>query len=144
MRKLKVQHEEVSLSDVVERFFYVKEAQHCSANTLRDYSEHLNRFLKDSNNCIEYDVLEKDVLQYFASIPNTSPARYNKPFQNINALLNRSKQRLAWVALATGANNGLTILTRLGCIELFLALTAVFTATCIGKEPRVLLPEDQV
>ena len=47
------------------------------------------------------------------------------------------------VALATGANTGLTILTGLGCIMLFLALTAIFTATYIGKEPRALLPKDQ-
>ena len=47
------------------------------------------------------------------------------------------------VALATGANAGLTILTGLGCIALFLALTAIFTATYIGKEPRALLPKDQ-
>ena len=47
------------------------------------------------------------------------------------------------VALATGANTGLTILTGLGCIALFLLLTAVFTATYITKEPRELLPKDQ-
>ena len=47
------------------------------------------------------------------------------------------------VALATGANAGLTILTGLGCIVLFLLLTAIFTATYIGKEPRQLLPEDK-
>ena len=33
-------------------------------------------------------VLESDVLTFFAAIPDTFPARYNKPFQNINAFLN--------------------------------------------------------
>ena len=47
----------------------------------------------------------------------------------------------AAVELATGASLGLTILTGLGCMVLFLALTAIFTATYIGKEPRQLLPE---
>ena len=47
------------------------------------------------------------------------------------------------VALATGANAGLTILTGAGCIALFLLLTAIFAATYIGKEPRQLLPEDK-
>ena len=28
------------------------------------------------------------MLTFFAAIPDTSPARYNKPFQNINAFLN--------------------------------------------------------
>ena len=45
--------------------------------------------------------------------------------------------------LATGANAGLTILTGLGCIVLFLLLTAIFIATYINKEPRQLLPEDK-
>lgn len=35
-----------------------------------------------------YPLLESDVLTFFAAIPDTSPARYNKPFQNINAFLN--------------------------------------------------------
>ncbi len=45
------------------------------------------------------------------------------------------------VALSTGANPILTILSGIGCIVLFLALTAIFTATFIHKEPRDLLPE---
>ena len=49
----------------------------------------------------------------------------------------------AAVELATGASLGLTILSGLGCMVLFLALTAIFTATYIGKEPRALLPKDQ-
>ena len=49
----------------------------------------------------------------------------------------------AAVELATGASLGLTILTGLGCMVLFLLLTAIFTATYIGKEPRALLPEDK-
>ena len=46
------------------------------------------------------------------------------------------------VVLSTGANAGLTMLTGLGCMVMFLLLTAIFTATYIGKEPRALLPED--
>ena len=49
----------------------------------------------------------------------------------------------ATVALATGASPLLTALTGAGCIALFLLLTAIFTATYIGKEPRTLLPEDK-
>ena len=49
----------------------------------------------------------------------------------------------AAVELATGANAALTALSGLGCMVLFLALTAIFTATYIGKEPRALLPEDK-
>jgi hypothetical protein len=49
----------------------------------------------------------------------------------------------AAVALATGASPLLTALTGAGCIALFLLLTAIFTATYIGKEPRELLPQDK-
>ncbi len=49
----------------------------------------------------------------------------------------------AKVALSTGASPVLTALSGLGCMVLFLLLTAVFTATYIDKEPRQLLPEDK-
>lgn len=48
----------------------------------------LARFLADSHNSLDYPLLESDVLTFFAAIPDTSPARYNKPFQTINAFLN--------------------------------------------------------
>ncbi len=47
------------------------------------------------------------------------------------------------VALSIGASPMLTALSGIGCMVLFLLLTAVFTATYIGKEPRQLLPEDK-
>ena len=49
----------------------------------------------------------------------------------------------AAVELATGASPMLTVLSGLGCVALFLLLTAIFTATYINKEPRALLPEDK-
>ena len=49
----------------------------------------------------------------------------------------------AVVTLHAGADRLLTLLTALSCIVLFLLLTAIFTATYIGKEPRQLLPEDK-
>ncbi len=49
----------------------------------------------------------------------------------------------AAVALSTGASPVLTMLSGIGCMVLFLLLTAVFTATYIGKEPRQLLPQDK-
>ena len=49
----------------------------------------------------------------------------------------------AVVTLHAGADRLLTLLTALSCIALFLLLTAVFTATYIGKEPRELLPQDK-
>ena len=55
---------------------------------MRDYRNCLADFLKHSQNSVSYAPLEQDALRYFAAIPDTSPARYNKPFQNINAFFN--------------------------------------------------------
>lgn len=55
---------------------------------MKDYRNCLARFLADSHNSLDYPLLESDVLTFFAAIPDTSPARYNKPFQTINAFLN--------------------------------------------------------
>jgi hypothetical protein len=49
----------------------------------------------------------------------------------------------AVVTLHAGADRLLTLLTALSCIVLILLLTAIFTATYIGKEPRELLPQDK-
>lgn len=88
MRMMKIQNEVETLTTVAKKFLRVKEAQHCSMNTLRDYREQISKFLLVSSGSLEYAVLEDDVLHFFASIPDTSPARYNKPFQNINSLFN--------------------------------------------------------
>ena len=63
--------------------------------------------------------------------------------QSVGASILGDTAESAVVALHTGASPALTALSGLGCILLFLALTAVFTATYIGKEPRQLLPESK-
>ena len=88
MRMMKIQEPTMTLTMLAEKFLMVKEAQHCSKNTLRDYQAHVRKFVESSRDSLEYDVLEQDVLRYFSAIPNTSPARYNIPFQNVNAFLN--------------------------------------------------------
>ena len=35
---------------------------------------------------MDVDVLKKEILEYFANIPTTSPARYNHPYQYLHAL----------------------------------------------------------
>ena len=70
------------------KILLVKESQHTGEETMKDYRNCLARFLADSHNSLDYPLLESDVLTFFAAIPDTSPARYNKPFQNINAFLN--------------------------------------------------------
>lgn len=88
MRMMKIQQETLTLEDAAKKFLLVKEAQHTGTATMNDYRNCLARFVKSSHNSVEYAQLEDDVLAFFSAIPNTSPARYNKPFQNINAFLN--------------------------------------------------------
>ena len=63
--------------------------------------------------------------------------------QSVGASILGDAAASAKVALSTGASPVLTALSGLGCVVLFLLLTAIFTATYIGKEPRELLPEDK-
>ena len=72
----------------MQKFLLVKESQHTGEETMKDYRNCLARFLADSHNSLDYPLLESDVLTFFAAIPDTFPARYNKPFQTINAFLN--------------------------------------------------------
>lgn len=88
MRMVKMQPETLTLEDAVKKFLLVKEAQHTGTAAMADYRNCLARFVKSSHNSVEYEQLENDVLAFFSAIPDTSPARYNKPFQNVNALLN--------------------------------------------------------
>ena len=63
--------------------------------------------------------------------------------QRVGASILGDAAESAKVALSTGASPALTALTGVGCMALFLALTAIFIGTYIGKEPRQLLPKDQ-
>ena len=85
---VKMQQETLTLEEAVQKFLMEKDAQHTGTAAMTDYRNCLARFVKSSNNSIEYDLLDADVLAFFSSIPDTSPARYNKPFQNVNAFLN--------------------------------------------------------
>ena len=63
--------------------------------------------------------------------------------QNVGASTMGDAAASAAVELATGASPVLTTVSGVGCMVLFLLLTAIFTATYITKEPRALLPEDK-
>lgn len=88
MRMAKIKQTPQSLEDMMKKFLLVKEAQHTGEEAMRDYRSCLNRFVSSSHNRLDYDLLEADTLSFFSAIPDTSPARYNKPFQNVNAFLN--------------------------------------------------------
>ena len=88
VRMVKTKPKQTDLKTAMQKFLLVKESQHTGEETMKDYRNCLSRFLASSRNSLDYSLLESDVLAFFAAIPDTSPARYNKPFQNINAFLN--------------------------------------------------------
>lgn len=88
MRIRNVSEKVPTLEDLKEKFLLVKQSQHTGELAMRDYRNCLADFIRHSQNSISFDLLEQDALRYFAAIPDTSPARYNKPFQNINAFFN--------------------------------------------------------
>ena len=85
MRKITEAKECPTLETAAKDFMNVKRAQGLSGETLHDYEMQLGRFLDKSRNSTEYAILEQDTLAFFAEIPDTSPARYNKPYQYVSA-----------------------------------------------------------
>lgn len=88
MRKITEAAECLTLATAAKDFIAIKQAQMLSDETLRDYQIQLDRFIQSGRNSTEYSLLEQDTLAFFAAIPDTSPARYNKPYQYITAFFN--------------------------------------------------------
>lgn len=88
MRICKIQQQETTLEDVMQEFLSYKVAQQISERTLKDYRRYLEDFLDFSHNSLDERTLKKDILDYFTAIPDTSPARYNHPYQNLSCLFN--------------------------------------------------------
>ena len=88
MRKIVEAKERPTLEAAAKEFLAVKQAQMLSDETMHDYQAQLERFVCGSRNSTEYSLLEQDTLAFFAAIPDTSPARYNKPYQYISAFFN--------------------------------------------------------
>ena len=68
-----------TLKAAAAEFFAFKRAQKIRERTLHDYQRYINPFVEQSSNSMDIDVLKREILEYFANIPTTSPARYNDP-----------------------------------------------------------------
>ena len=88
MRKVTESKKPLSLEELAGSFLAMKKAQKLGQETLYDYQKQIERFLRSSHNSLDYAILEQDTLNFFAAIPDTSPARYNKPYQYITAWFN--------------------------------------------------------
>lgn len=83
MRKI-IQNQ--TLREYADKFLSYKKAQKISERTYKDYQKYINDFIEHSQNSTDIEVLKDDILAYFGSIPLTSPARYNHPYQYLHAL----------------------------------------------------------
>ena len=83
MKKIVENH---TLKGAAAEFLAFKRAQKIRDRTLHDYEKYINPFIEQSSNSMDVDVLKKEILEYFANIPITSPARYNHPYQYLHAL----------------------------------------------------------
>ena len=75
-----------TLRDVANEFLALKKAQKIRDRTLSDYQKYINKFLDQSENVLDVEILKTEILDFFAEIPKTSPARFNHPYQYLHAL----------------------------------------------------------
>ena len=84
--RMKTISETRTLRDVSYEFLAYKKARKVRERTLRDYQKYIDKFLMQSANTLDVDILKTEILHYFAEIPTTSPSRYNHPYQYLHAL----------------------------------------------------------
>ena len=84
--RMKMVCDDRTLRDVANEFLALKKAQKVRERTLSDYKKYIDKFLAQSQNTLDVDVLKIEILEYFADIPKTSPARFNHPYQYLHAL----------------------------------------------------------
>lgn len=78
-----------TLREAANEFLAYKRAQKLRERTLNDYHKYINPFIEQSSNSLNIDILKAEILEYFADIPATSPARYNIPYQYLHAMFFR-------------------------------------------------------
>ena len=84
--RMKTISESRTLRSAANEFLAYKKARKVRARTLKDYQKYIDQFIEQSENSMDIDVLKAELLNYFAEIPTTSPARYNHPYQYLHAL----------------------------------------------------------
>lgn len=85
MRLTTTSTETFSLEDVSKKFLNFKVAQHTAPRTLQDYQKEFTKFFKSYDSKAP---IEDEVVKYFAAIPDTSPAVYNRPYECLSCFFN--------------------------------------------------------
>lgn len=85
MRAKKVATKTQHLSTISKEFLTYKKAQKLRERTIEEYEKEIARFLEQSADVMDADVLKTEVLYYFSNIPATSPAVFNHPYEYLHA-----------------------------------------------------------
>lgn len=93
-----------TLREVANEFLALKKAQKVRERTLNDYKKYIDKFLAQSDNSLDVDVPKIEILEYFADIPKTSPARFNHPYQYLHALFTWAAKQ-DYIFCAEAVNN---------------------------------------
>lgn len=108
-----------SIQEAINNFLKFKTAQGMSELTMRDYNNTFERFLRISNNVIDEEMLKSDLLEFLTPLSDSSPAKFNRPYSNLNALFNWliqqeiiEKNPLISIGLKKKRDNG-----RIRCVE---------------------------
>lgn len=86
--RIELVRNENTLTEVYNEFLLRKKADGLRDRTLKDYAYHLPKFIATTSNSLDEKQLRKEVVSYFATIPDTSAAIYNKPYSYLNCFFN--------------------------------------------------------
>ena len=88
MRFTAIIEEEKTLQDYYFEFVKFKAATGICERTQKDYQKIIPKFIAASHNSMDFKTLCADVIDYFAAIPDTSPSRYNHPYEYLSCMFN--------------------------------------------------------
>lgn len=117
---MKMGYDDRTLQEVANEFLALKKAQKVRERTLCDYKKYIDKFLEQSANSLDVDILKVEFLQYFADIPTTSPATGSPTLIRLRKI-HCIKQAIANISSSTGCQ-------------------AVYNGVCMAQILTALIP----
>lgn len=75
-------------ADIKDDFILLKKAQGMADRTIEDYEYHISKFFNEHPDIVNYDMLERNVLTYFAESSKLAIGTYNIRRKNLNTFFN--------------------------------------------------------
>ncbi|HEX2947359.1 MAG TPA: hypothetical protein VHT96_15555 [Clostridia bacterium] len=79
----------------MDNFIKFKTAQGMAELTMKDYFRTFKEFRRVSSYSICLDTLKQELLTFLTPLSNGSPAKFNRPYRNLNTLFNWLVQQKA-------------------------------------------------